>query len=194
MSQYDESAFEGAQRITQRRLEFCEYLSFAYTTDELIRKCDECHCFYATCCSHSACGHNDTVCHHWRLVFTDGACSNNGRGDARAGIGIAIGDRRTLQWSMPIDDSLDPGAKPTSQRAELVAALEGVRKMAKLDKECYGLSHGDSDEDEDEASGTKIWIVTTDSEYVVKGMTDWLPKWRVRLGYFYRRYLSYPSL
>lgn len=25
----------------------------------------------------------------------------------------------------------------------------------------------------------KIWIVATDSKYVVKGMTEWLPAWRV---------------
>ena len=24
-----------------------------------------------------------------------------------------------------------------------------------------------------------MWVVTTDSEYVVKGMTKWLPKWKV---------------
>lgn len=26
---------------------------------------------------------------------------------------------------------------------------------------------------------TKAWIIATDSEYVVKGMTEWLPTWEV---------------
>lgn len=30
-----------------------------------------------------------------------------------------------------------------------------------------------------EEEGTKQWIIATDSEYVVKGMTEWLPRWRV---------------
>lgn len=25
----------------------------------------------------------------------------------------------------------------------------------------------------------KVWIIATDSEYVVKGMTEWLPTWKV---------------
>ena len=27
--------------------------------------------------------------------------------------------------------------------------------------------------------GSKAWIVATDSEYVVKGITEWLPTWKV---------------
>lgn len=102
-----------------------------------------------------------------------------------AGIGIAFGtgtgdpdDEDTHQFSDPVDDTLDPLAKRTNQRAELLAALEGLKKVC------------DSDEGwmEDDYEIRKVYlgaqpplevIVTTDSEYVVKGMTKWLPNWKV---------------
>ena len=35
-------------------------------------------------------------------------------------------------------------------------------------------------EPSDKSKGeSKAWIIATDSEYVVKGMTEWLPTWRV---------------
>ena len=38
-------------------------------------------------------------------------------------------------------------------------------------------------EDEGDRSGAPdaVWVVATDSEYVVKGMTEWLPAWKVNL-------------
>ncbi|KAH7918768.1 hypothetical protein BV22DRAFT_1186030 [Leucogyrophana mollusca] len=55
------------------------------------------------------------------LVFTDGACLDNGK-DYATGMGIAIGlgGEDVDQWAIPIDDSIDPGAPGTNQRAELV--------------------------------------------------------------------------
>ncbi|KAH0828829.1 ribonuclease H-like domain-containing protein [Lanmaoa asiatica] len=68
----------------------------------------------------------------------------------------------------------DPGAKRTSQRAELLAALEGLKKIGDYDEGFFAYSsrtrRGGSDE--------PIIVITTDSEYVVKGMTEWLPTWK----------------
>lgn len=85
------------------------------------------------------------------------------------------------QWSVPIDEAIDPlpGVKRTSQRAELLAALEGLRRLSGLDEVChtkYRMKHEAMLQKE-----TKQWIIATDSEYVVKGMTELLPGWKVRL-------------
>ncbi|CAG5158134.1 uncharacterized protein ALTATR162_LOCUS5000 [Alternaria atra] len=53
----------------------------------------------------------------------------------------------------------------SNQRAELCAAILGLELVAKT----Y---------DKNSNSEAGAWIVATDSEYVVKGMTEWLPKWR----------------
>lgn len=59
-------------------------------------------------------------------VYTDGACTNNGKSGARAGVGVYFGpnDRRNI--SVPFTD------KPTNNRAELEAlrmALEATRSI-----------------------------------------------------------------
>ena len=71
---------------------------------------------------------------------------------------------------------MDQGRR-TSQRAELLAAISGIRFMAEADgpyvpkkKKCK----------KQDLRKTEIsWIIATDSEYVVKGMTEWLPAWQV---------------
>ena len=158
----------------------CYGLTSKFKPEQLVVTCCFCGRFYGRCCLHTK-----ETCHHTRIVYTDGACSNNGKSNAVAGIGIAFGtgtgdpdDEDTHQFSDPVDDTLDPLAKRTNQRAELLAALEGLKKVC------------DSDEGwmEDDYEIRKVYlgaqsppevIVTTDSEYVVKGMTKWLPNWKV---------------
>jgi ribonuclease HI len=118
------------------------------------------------------------LCHHYQIVFTDGACSNNGQGYAEAGLGIAIGDGK-YSWSIAVDDTMDSGPR-TSQRAELLAAINGLKKLKELRLPCFKKSaarHRASPEVDNRAK----FIVVTDSEYVVKGITEWFPAWRVRL-------------
>lgn len=50
----------------------------------------------------------------------------------------------------------------SSQRAELYAAELGVKLL-------YATRIG---------NGPQVWIIATDSEYVVRGITEWLPAWR----------------
>lgn len=78
----------------------------------------------------------------------------------------------------PIDDRMDPVGKRTSQRAELLAALEGLRMMCRV----TALDDCEAHESREYASrgDPRAWVITTDSEYVVKGMTEWLPRWKVR--------------
>lgn len=68
-------------------------------------------------------------CHYYKIAFVDGACLGNGRNEATAGIGIAIGrNPMTMQWAISIDDDIDPSFVRTSQRAELLAAIHGIQK------------------------------------------------------------------
>ena len=179
MADPDES---GAEGIIARKMVFCPLLQ-EFDTDELIVTCEECKDFFVCCCS---CIQHDRErpgkpCHHFRLVFTDGACSHNGQDAATSGIGIACGENEESQLTIPLTNSIDKGHKRTSQRAELWAALFGVICMTHVDQTDSSKAekavkkrknHGPRD-------SAKALVVATDSEYVVKGMTEWLPPWKV---------------
>ncbi|KAK7451005.1 hypothetical protein VKT23_012682 [Stygiomarasmius scandens] len=94
-----------------------------------------------------------------------------------------------------VDDTLDPGMPRTNQRAELLGALEGLDLLYTLWKENRAEAeregrpvHGEAkkhrsdreDFDRDLDLGKQEWAVATDSEYVVKGITQWYPAWRRR--------------
>lgn len=120
-----EAEMEG---VIGRRLVLCPRLQM-FSTDDLIRTCEKCGCFCLYCCGCLQNFQNDgrhesgTICHHFRVIFTDGACRQNGQFGATAGIGIAIGTEIECQASIPINSELDPNRKRTSQRAELLAAM-----------------------------------------------------------------------
>jgi len=125
----------------------------------------------------------ERVCHHLQLVFTDGACSNNGQGYvARAGLGIVIGGD-DFSWSITVDDTLD-SAPRTNQRAELLAAIQALKKLEQVHRSCSDI------ENHRKAAARRAianedyratYIVVTDSEYVVKGITEWFPERQVCL-------------
>ena len=125
------------------------------------------------------------VCRQFQLVFTDGACSNNGQGyAAKAGLGIVIGGD-VLSWGVPVDDTLDIAPR-TNQRAELLAAIEGLKKLEIVNQVSLDI---EDEVNPIESAAHRLaianedcraeYIVVTDSEYVVKGITEWFPKWRV---------------
>lgn len=58
---------------------------------------------------------------HQLEVFTDGACSHNGRPNARAGYGVYFEKESSHNISARLKD------KPTNQRAEMAAVLEAIR-------------------------------------------------------------------
>ena len=155
---------------------------------QLVLECQDCHRFFASCCQNgfSEGGlykHHGRLCHHAKVVFTDGACTNNGSALARSGLGVTIGgdnDEFDYSWSIPVTDAVDVVSPRTSQRAELLAALEGL-KMLEAFRKTGGVdvSRNHSGHARDDYRDT--YLVVTDSEYVVKGMTEWLPSWKVCL-------------
>ncbi|PBK95494.1 ribonuclease H-like protein [Armillaria gallica] len=138
--------------------------------------------YFAVC----PCGCNELFdpCHNFKLVFTDGACSNNGQPNATSGIGIAMGTAPDYRRSISIDDSIDRGKPRTSQRAELLAAIRGLKRIDEVD-----MGFVDHVQHSDAAHKTHPnflgirenlpkFVVVTDSRYVVDGMTRWLPEWK----------------
>jgi len=98
------------------------------------------------------------------LIATEGACSNNGRADAVAGCGVFWGQNNTHNKSFQLND----GVRPTSQRAELSAAIYALSKFRNIYAN-GGFKHSGRID--------KV-VIKTDSAYVVNGMTDWVVKWR----------------
>lgn len=93
------------------------------------------------------------------LVFTDGACPNNVRPDAAGGIGIYFGPNSPHNISQRL-----PGSEiPTNQRAEIQAAVTAL-KILKKELDTVFSMH-------------KI-VIGTDSEYVVKAMSEYVFKWK----------------
>ncbi|KAG6849924.1 hypothetical protein H0H93_003635 [Arthromyces matolae] len=153
--------------VDRKVVKFCPSLE-GLSPPELIVECGRCGLFDIRCCMHPTLPGRKT-CHHSRLVLTDGACSNNGQPGAKSGLGVVLGSVEEYGWSIPVDDSMDPGNPRTSQRAELLAAITGIQLLLE-----YAEKSGESQSDR-----SRI-VVGTDSEYVVKGMTDWFPTWRSR--------------
>ena len=89
-------------------------------------------------------------------IWTDGACANNGRRGATAGVGVFFGDRHALNVCERLQ------GRQTNQRAELTAAIRAVQLLDAID-----------------ASGVSAEIFS-DSKYVVDGVTQWIVKWRAR--------------
>lgn len=170
---------EGGEGIIGRKMVFCPRPQ-TFETDELIMTCPDCHGLLLYCCTCSIYRSEEPrPCHHFRLVFSDGACSLNSQVGATAGIGILYGEEKLSQQAIPITSSLDPGQKRTSQRAELLAALAALQYMAEADR----LSEEKAKRKDTSRSrdSQKAWVIATDSEYVVKGMTEWLQNWKVNL-------------
>jgi ribonuclease HI len=91
-------------------------------------------------------------------VFTDGACSNNGRPGAKAGYAVWFPENRALSMSakLPATDA------QTNQRAELSAIH---RSIVILD------DGGHHDEDV---------VIYTDSDYSINCLTKWITGWVAR--------------
>jgi ribonuclease HI len=95
---------------------------------------------------------------HMFTIYTDGACKNNGmkHGDIRAGIGIHFSPTNTP----PLEDVSERLFRNnlTNNVAELIA----IKKALQL---CH-LNNIDKD-----------IMIYTDSEYSLKCITEWYPKW-----------------
>lgn len=99
----------------------------------------------------------------------DGACFGNGSPNARSGYSVAYGSDKDQIISVPIDESEDPGKPRTNQRAELLAACLGVEAL-KIRHSARQLNVSVPWEEENDSKS--FYVVATDSDYVVKGITE----------------------
>ena len=83
-------------------------------------------------------------------IYTDGACSNNQSNENKGGYGGIL----TKQGEQPL--TLNGGFRnTTNNRMELKAAIEALKRIH---------------------SSSPV-TVYSDSQYVVKGITEWIPNW-----------------
>ncbi|KAJ6508233.1 ribonuclease H-like domain-containing protein [Mycena sanguinolenta] len=142
------------------------------TSTHVYDECDYCGRFFARCCESKL---PYRVCHDHPLVFVDGSCPRNGQIGAHAGIGCAIGNAEKDQLSVPVTYTMDPRLPRTSQRAELLAALYGLVMVVSS-------SIHDNPHPRAPLRGARVehseYVIVADSEYVVKGITEWVPVWK----------------
>ncbi|KAL8283426.1 hypothetical protein RQP46_005836 [Phenoliferia psychrophenolica] len=156
---------EGVQR--DRRFAWCSLLG-RRPTEELVTTCPKCGIYLLVCCEHLA-RQSPKPCHHYQILYFDGACSNNGESGATAGIGVAFGKDESCCFSYYLEIT-EHGQIPTSQRAELSAAILAVSLVDGLGEAC-GI-------EKKENRRKKEFAIVGDSEYVIKGITEWYPNWK----------------
>jgi len=167
-----------AQGVRHRRWYFSRGVVERNETKDLFHVCPGCGLFYARG-GYPVGGSSrnvdeermgdEGIRHRIPLVFIDGACRNNGNGRRvqTAGLGIAFGVGDEDKLSITVDETIDPSGTRTSQRAELLAAVEAVIVL---------INHHLANYDGESKHETRV--IATDSEYVVKGITEWYPEWR----------------
>ncbi|OAD62800.1 Ribonuclease H1 [Eufriesea mexicana] len=85
-------------------------------------------------------------------VYTDGACSSNGRTTARAGIGVWFGDDHPLNVSQAVV------GRATNNMAEIQAVTIAAKQAKK--------------------AGIKKLKINTDSKFLISCINNWMPKWK----------------
>lgn len=90
------------------------------------------------------------------VCFTDGSCINNGKRNARAGFAVVW----PFDCKFNISKKLVEAAVPTNNRAELHAVLCALRQADEMD-----------------SGKERKLVLYTDSELIVKTVTQWLPGW-----------------
>ena len=96
--------------------------------------------------------------HRMVNIYTDGACINNGLPDAKGGMGVFSQDmdlELSIPWEMEVE--------PTNQRCEMGAVVYALISIKKT-----------------EPSQDTVFQILSDSEYVVKGMNEWMRHWKNR--------------
>lgn len=89
------------------------------------------------------------------IAYVDGSCINNGKSNARAGWGALIESARgaILEIAGPLE-----GERQTNQRAELTATIMALKAV----------------------SNPAQFSLYSDSQYVVKGINEWMEGWKAR--------------
>ncbi|XP_075221758.1 uncharacterized protein LOC142324724 [Lycorma delicatula] len=86
------------------------------------------------------------------VVYTDGACSNNGRPDAKAGIGVWFNFNHPLNVSAPVR------GRATNNNAEIQAATAAILQAS--------------------TAGIRHLHIYTDSHFLINCITNWIYKWK----------------
>ncbi|KAK8179084.1 ribonuclease H-like domain-containing protein, partial [Phyllosticta citribraziliensis] len=102
--------------------------------------------------------------HKLPLIFTDGACLNNGYDGARAGYGVVISNDAQGRKNFAFSGDQER----TNQKAELAGVKKGL-ELAFQAAGQQGRAHSCP------TPSYKNFVIATDSEYAVKGITEWLP-------------------
>jgi ribonuclease HI len=89
-------------------------------------------------------------------IFTDGACSSNGKSGARGGVGVYFGKNNPRNISEPLK-----GSYQTNNRAELTAIIRALDVCVNEPKAMM-------------KPGVKIF---SDSKYCIDGATKWMKGW-----------------
>ena len=97
-------------------------------------------------------GHKDDIVVDY-YVYTDGACSNNGKEGASAGIGVYFGEGDPRNISRRVE------GKQTNNVAELMAILAAFEVISK-DTVAFGVK--------DDLIGGKSVAIVSDSEYAIR--------------------------
>ncbi|XP_047038255.1 ribonuclease H1-like [Helicoverpa zea] len=85
-------------------------------------------------------------------VYTDGACSANGKSGARAGLGVFWGNGHPLNVSEPVS------GRATNNCGEIQAATRAIKIALQ--------------------NGVKKLSINTDSKFVINSVTKWMPGWK----------------
>lgn len=93
-------------------------------------------------------------------VFTDGACSNNGKKTAVGAIGVFFTDNDNDNLGQVINND---GAKITNQTMELLAVIQALKIIG--------------DKIKNKTINTSIIYIYTDSTYVINCITKWYSNW-----------------
>ncbi|TKW58156.1 Ribonuclease H1 [Colletotrichum tanaceti] len=94
------------------------------------------------------------------VIAVDGACRGNGMTDAIAAVGVYVGEDSPYNMSLRLDEP-----NPTNQIAELRAGYHGLKVARDIQR--VGVKN---------IKLTKV-VIKSDSEYLVKGMTEWVFRW-----------------
>ena len=96
-----------------------------------------------------------------QVIAIDGGCRDNGKPNATSAIGVYFCEGSPFNFSRILGTTLH-----TNQKAELEACRAALEMVVKLEEAGAGFK------------ARRYVIIKADSEYVVKGMTEWIYKWK----------------
>ncbi|OJJ49480.1 hypothetical protein ASPZODRAFT_129958 [Penicilliopsis zonata CBS 506.65] len=101
------------------------------------------------------------------IVAVDGACRGNGTSHAKAAAAVYFGPQSAYNVARVLNSP-----DPTNQKAELEAGIIALERALAISKNERFYSY-----DDDSGALLETVVVKTDSEYLAKGMSEWVLKW-----------------